>query len=143
MWRHGYHLPDQDMASFKIKVLYTPIGQDSTPNFGSLLYSDILGLTKNGQSLTDHSYIYDKEDHVLIIPPFDTSFRGNEPFNNPFLGNGRDSTVYLYPPEALPTLTNSYMRTFRIEMTGSSKQTTFDLGYGVMAGTDIVKANGL
>ena len=78
---------------------------------------------------------------MVIIPPFDTSFFGNEPFRNAELGDVRDSIMYKYSRARRP---NSYSlgSPYKLLMSGSSKKTSFDLGWGVMPGTERVVADG-
>ncbi|NLG18892.1 MAG: cell surface protein SprA [Fibrobacter sp.] len=140
MWRNVYELTASDMTSFSLKVFrIPPDGQVKEEAGKEGNYSDILGLTENGSVLYKRQEIFDKENGVIIIPPFDTSFSGNEPFNNKKLGEYRDSVIYRYSTSTRP---DAYKPGFEIVMSGSKKQTSFDLGWGVMEGTERVIADG-
>jgi hypothetical protein len=87
MWRNVYPLPlGLDSAGFNLRVTkYLP--DTLTCKVGGRFFSEILGITDNlGRPLALNNNIFDIAHHLLIIPPFDSSSNGNEPFSNPALG---------------------------------------------------------
>jgi hypothetical protein len=88
MWRNVYPLLfGFDLATFKLRVTRYP--PDSTveraPN--GRLFSGVLGLTDDkGMPYSNNIAIFDVDHGLLIIPPFDSTPNGNEPFSNPALG---------------------------------------------------------
>jgi hypothetical protein len=146
MWRNVYRLSGEieDITKFKIRVYLKNIdgAQDSTDHIGTVLLSKILGLTDDkGEALSDRENIFKFANAELIIPPFDTTALGNEPFANPAFGNARDTVIYRYGPQST-IMTLQFKPLFSIETSGASKQTRFDLGIGVMDNTVRVKADG-
>ena len=141
MWKNVYTLPAlQDYSGFILKVFRrdedTQIEEETDKN--GKWYTDILGISKGGILKLDERDIFDKENGLLIIPPYDTSFFGNEPFRNKSLGDFRDTVMYTYSKERRP---EGYKPFYVMRMSGSAKQTTFDLGWGVMPGTERVTAD--
>jgi hypothetical protein len=146
MWRNVYRLSGdiEDITKFKILVYQKDIdqAQDSTIHIGPVLLSKILGLTDDkGEALSDRDNIFKFANAELIIPPFDTTAFGNEPFANPAFGEKRDTIIYRYGPQS-NVMTLNFQPLFSIETSGASKQTRFDLGIGVMESTVRVKADG-
>lgn len=137
MWRNVYQLSVPDFSNFTLKVETTPVSGIGEERQGNTHISDILGLTLNGKPLVTRSDIFDKDNGVLIIPPYDTSFFGNEPFDNPELTE-RDRFVYRYNVDRI----DNYRSPYVLIMSGTKKQTVFDLGWGVMEGTERVIADG-
>jgi hypothetical protein len=153
MWRNVYDIPggDMDPTKFQLRVYYTKKDdQDTTKTIGNSVYlADAMGLTKNGIVAIERQDIFSFENRELVIPPFDTSAGGNEPFVNPAFRVSaekdlRDSLIYRFGPNSrvLSQSNGDYVPTFTIEMSGSSKKTTFDLGIGVMENTVQVRADG-
>lgn len=144
-WRNVYRMPRNPSEDFKIRVEHTPAGEDTSeeilegPSAGKRL-SDVMGLTEDGKPDLGNDQIYDTEHGVLIIPPFPDAQIGNQPFRNPAIG---DTVPWIY------TQSSNYFRDsssrYTIVMTGAteSQQTHFDLGWGVMEGTEVVKADGV
>jgi len=87
MWRNVYPLPLWlDSAEFNLRVTRYP-PDSSVDKVNGRLFSEILGLTGNlGRPLASNSNIFDFTHHLLIIPPFDSTPIGNEPFSNPAPG---------------------------------------------------------
>ncbi|MBN2036211.1 MAG: cell surface protein SprA [Chitinispirillaceae bacterium] len=150
MWRNVYPLSGdiKDITKFQIAINHLPKdGQEAVKTLGDRYISEILGLTnKNGDPLIDRQYIFDFTNRELIIPPYDTTSFGNEPFANPALidpeqGDLRDTMIYRFGPQS-KEITSDFQPIFSIETSGSSKQTTFDLGFGIMENTVRVKADG-
>jgi hypothetical protein len=150
MWRNVYDIPGdvQDISKFVLRVYHT--GQDIADTqrtiTGDIYIADAMGLTSNGVALTTRQDIFNFDNKELIIPPYDTGAFGNEPFANPLLGNIkgkdlRDTAIYRYGPNS-KVMTDNFLPVYTVEMTGSSKQTRFELGIGVMEKTVEVKADG-
>jgi cell surface protein SprA len=153
MWRSVYDIPGtvQDISKFILRVYHT--GQDISDTVKNLddgtFISDVMGLTRNATAITERQDIFNFDNKELVMPPYDTSASGMAPFANPLFGsvkgkNLRDMNVYLFGPNStvMSAANGSYIPTFTIEMSGSSKQTVFDLGVGVMEKTVQVKADG-
>jgi len=141
MWRNVYELDATNLTDSKFRIVQKTIDDDNEreENENSVKFSDILGISVNGQMSLDKPHIFDKNNGYLIFPPYDTSFFGNEPFRNPALGKYQDSIIYKCSKEVLHR--SSYDPYYRIYTTSSAKQTTFNLGWDVMEG-EIVKADG-
>ncbi|MGA2506228.1 MAG: hypothetical protein ABSF80_01965 [Chitinispirillaceae bacterium] len=158
MWRNVYSIPGnvQDITKFILRIYHTGQDiQDTVKNLDDGTYiSDVMGVTKNAVALTQNATIFNFTTapggvNELIIPPYDTGASGLDPFMNPRLNNVkgkdlRDSLIYLFGPNSnvMSTTSGTFIPTFTIEMSGSSKQTVFDLGVGVMEKTVQVKADG-
>jgi len=147
MWRHAYGPADfGDLTNFKLAVKRENVssGVMEQTFSNSVYYADTMKLTKKNVPLTGDTRVFNKEFGDLIIPPFDTSDIGLEPFNNPAFGEFRDSVLYRYGEQHSRRTTQNYKNTWFIEMSGSSKRTTFDdLGWDIMEGTELVKADGV
>jgi hypothetical protein len=155
MWRNVYEIPNEvpDISKFMLRLYHTGKdgGDTCKKNKKDVFLSDVIGLTKNAVPLTGGSDIFNFENREIIIPPYDTGAYGNEPFANPELTNSndddlRDTLIYRYGPnsKALSVSASSepYKPLFTMEMSGASKKTTFDLGFGVMEKTVQVTADG-
>jgi hypothetical protein len=144
MWRNVYRLSSEieDITKFKIRVyLQGQDVQDTVLTIDNKYISEILGLTdKNGEARTELKDNFNFNNGELIIPPFNASSSGNEPFANPAFGEKRDTAIYLYGPQS-KVMTDDFKPLFSIETSGASKQTRFDLGIGVMESTVRVKAD--
>ena len=146
MWRNVYSLPtsDFDESKFVLKVKRIPeAGGDSTELNGTTLLSSILGITDTkGVPLITYSDIFDRENKLLIIPPYDSAGTlHNTPFTNTGLGeNNTNPKIYKYYKSDLEyaQITPKYA----IIMSGSSKQSTFQLGSGnITENTEVVRGN--
>jgi hypothetical protein len=87
MWRNVYFLPSHiDLASFRMRiVLLLDTMVERAPD--GRLFTEVLGLSdKNGAPYLSDNHIFDIERGLLIMPAFDSSSQGNEPFSNPALG---------------------------------------------------------
>jgi|WetSurMetagenome_2_1015567.scaffolds.fasta_scaffold00226_19 hypothetical protein len=145
MWRNVYAMPSGfDPQKFRLRVvLATDTSKNLTP--GGRFFSEVLGLTNDkGDPLATNTQIYDV-DHSLIILPvrFKTSSTGGsgmEPFANDTLGEGNtDRNMYRYTS----TDWNNIVALYQLIMSGSSRKTTFTLGFGsVMSGTEALYMGG-
>jgi hypothetical protein len=153
MWRNVYDIPGEvpDLSKFVLRLFHTGLdAQDTQKTDSSKAYlSDEMGITKNTVPLTERQDIFNFEYKELIFPPYDTGAYGNEPFGNPALTNDKgdplwDTRIYRFGPNSkvLSASSGSYVPLFTIEMSGASKQTSFDLGFGVMEKTVQVTADG-
>jgi len=142
MWRNVYELDAINLTDSKFRIVQKTIDDDNEreENENSVKFSDVLGISVDGQMSVDKPHIFDKTNGYLIFPPFDTSFFGNEPFRNPALGKYQDSSIYKCSKEVLHR--ENYNPYYRIYTTSSAKQTQFALGWGVMEG-EVVKADGV
>jgi hypothetical protein len=87
MWRNVYFLPSHiDLSSFRMRiVLLLDTMVERAPD--GRLFTEVLGLSdKNGAPYLSDNHIFDVGRNLLIIPSFDSSNQGNEPFSNPALG---------------------------------------------------------
>lgn len=151
MWRHVYEGGDfEDKAAFKLTVRREE--KDNTEKIeinteNNRYYAEILGLSdENNKPKIATNYIYNTQFNDLIIPPYNSSDSGLEVFNNETLGEEfLDGDLYRYSRNSLKTRADENSRSFfTLEMSGSQKKTTFDdLGWGIMKGTEIVKADGM
>jgi len=154
MWRNVYGPANfSDHESFKMSVKKRDPGNneylENGPN--NAYYADIMGLSTNNNPDINNAQIYNHIFNDLILPPFDTSEIGFEPFNNPDLCDGsdpggcRDSLIYRYGGNHNKINKSlDYKPSYQIVMSGSSKKTSFDdLGWGIMEGTELVKADGV
>jgi len=153
MWRNVYDIPGEvpDISKFVLRLYHTQQDAQDTQktNSNGAYLPDVMGITKNTVPLTERQDIFNFEYKELIFPPYDTGASGNEPFGNPGLTNDkgddlRDTLIYRFGPNStvLSTSSGTYVPFFTIEMSGASKQTTFDLGFGVMEKTVQVTADG-
>ncbi|HEX2955681.1 MAG TPA: cell surface protein SprA, partial [Chitinispirillaceae bacterium] len=141
MWRNVYDLDASDWANFKFRIVQKTNDDENEreENENSQKFSDILGISSNGTMSLDKPYIFDRNNGYLVIPPWDTSFFGNEPFRNPALGKYQDSAIYKSSKEVLHR--SNYSPFYKVYTVSAAKQTTFNLGWDVMEG-EIVKADG-
>jgi len=146
MWRNVYRMPAEVSDDFEITVEKIISGQDTTKQFNGLPLSHILGLAdKSGNAYRQRTEIFGSRAEgggYLVIPPFANEQIGNQPFRNPALG---DTTVFFYTTEPGVEFSRRQIdKKFLISMTGatSRRQTTFNLGWGVMRGTERVIADG-
>jgi len=146
MWRNVYGPADfSDKTGFKLSVKRetTDDGvKEETFRENGAFYADTMGLSEKNIPKIGNDIIYNKVYGDLIIPPFDTADVGLEPFNNPAFGEYRDSIIYRYGENH--EARTKYKNTWYIEMSGNRKRTTFDdLGWDIMEGTELVKADGV
>jgi hypothetical protein len=145
MWRNVYSLPSGfDPAKFQIRVTRYP-PDTMIDKAGSRYFSEILGLTDDkGNPYVYNSQIFDVDHGLLIFPirfkKTSRGFLGTEPFANDTLGEenvNRD----IYRKTGVD-FTNIVPK-FQIIMSGSTRKTTFFLGFGnIMQGTEILRAGG-
>ena len=150
MWRNVYPLPTSinDISTFQIQIYHTSPDNDGDTDktvTNNVLIGDTMGLTKNGTAQINQTNIFNFAAKELIIPPYNTSVNGNRVFDNPALKTPsgtdiRDSMVYRYGASTVTMQT--YIPTFTLSMTGSSKQTVFNLGIGVTEASVRVMADG-
>ncbi|MBN1760241.1 MAG: cell surface protein SprA [Chitinispirillaceae bacterium] len=154
MWRNVYGPANfSDPTSFELNV--KRISEDKTEEKleqlpgGGGFYADIMGLSTENKPLINNQKVFSREFNELILPPYDSVWNegedGLEIFNNPDMGN-RDSLIYRYSDEEIKNLKTegTYKPQYVIEMSGSKKKTTYDdLGWGIMPGTEMVKADGV
>ncbi|MBN2188249.1 MAG: cell surface protein SprA, partial [Chitinispirillaceae bacterium] len=151
MWRNVYEIPSEvpDISKFMLRLYH--INQDDQDtqktNVDTVYLSDVMGLTKNAVPTTERQDIFNFEYKEIVFPPYDTGAFGNEPFGNPGLtddkGNDlRDTLFYRFGPNSNVLASSGFVPKFTIEMSGASKKTSFDLGYGVMENTVQVTADG-
>jgi hypothetical protein len=87
MWRNIYRLPIGFDADFKIRIVLTRDASIERSPKGRF-FSEVLGLAdKNGTPYFSNDSIFDAEEYMLILPAYDSSNHGNEPFSNPALGS--------------------------------------------------------
>lgn len=141
MWRNVYNIQSSDWSNFKFRIVQKTPDDDTEIDQieGGKKISDLLGISVGGKYSLDKPHIFDKNNGYLIIPPFDTSFFGNEPFRNEALGKYRDSLIYKYSVERLRLMTyNTYYKLYAMR---SQTLPVFQLGWDVMEG-EIIKADG-
>jgi hypothetical protein len=144
MWRNVYALPQPfDPAKFRLRVTRYP-PDTTTDKFGGRFFSEILGLTDDkGSPFATNTQIFDV-DHGLIIMPVrfkgTSGTRGNEPFSNDTLGQDNvNRDIYRKTGADFDNILPKYL----VAMSGSSRKTTFTLGFGsVMEGTEVLRAGG-
>ncbi len=152
MWRNVYQLPSSinNLSSFQIQVFHTTPDNDGDTDKtvkNNLLIGDVMGLTKSGTAQISQSNIFNFTAKELVIPPYDDSVNGNNVFDNPALitpsgTDIRDSLIYRFGPSTSIKAMQSYVPTFTLSMSGSSKQTVFNLGIGVTEASVRVMADG-
>jgi hypothetical protein len=144
MWRNVYALPQPfDPAKFRLRVTKYP--PDTTiDKVGARFFSEVLGLTDDkGNPFATNNQIFDV-DHGLIIMPVrfagSNGTRGNEPFSNDTLGaDNVNRGIYREVGQTFDNIPPKFL----IAMSGSSRKTTFTLGFGsVMDGTEVLRAGG-
>jgi hypothetical protein len=150
MWRNVYPLPTSinDISTFQMQVYHTTPDNDGDTDktvTNNILIGDIMGLTKNGTAQINQTSIFSFATRELIIPPYDTIVNGNRVFDNialktPSGTDMRDSMIYHFGPTT--TVMQTFVPTFTLLMSGSSKQTVFQLGIGVTEASVRVMADG-
>jgi hypothetical protein len=152
MFRNVYEIPQgvdaSDLTKFKLKIYHLnpdnnqPVDLIASGASAGKFISDEIGVTDKAIpliTLTDRLHFASRE---LILPPYDTTAKGIEIFNNPDLDVAlRDSLIYRFGPTS-KEITNNPITSFCLEMSGSSKKTEFDLGLGVMEASVRVTADG-
>ncbi|MBN1130072.1 MAG: cell surface protein SprA, partial [Chitinispirillaceae bacterium] len=145
MWRNVYDLSGEieDITKFRLRLYHVDKDRgDTVKTIDNVYISEIMGLTdKNGEPHSGRQNIFNFSNRELIFPPFDVTPIGNEPFANPRLKHLRDTTIYRFGPQSRMMVEN-YVPLFSIETSGASKQTRWDLGFGVMENTVRVTADG-
>jgi hypothetical protein len=145
MWRNVYQMPQGfDPSKFRLRVVtVADTSINKNPQNGRF-FSEILGLTDAvGNPLTSNNQVYDA-DHGLIILPVrfkkSSGGLGNEPFSNDTLGQGNTNRdIYRMHDQDWTNIIAKY----QIIMSGSSRKTTFTIGFGaVMSGTDALYMGG-
>ena len=142
MWRNVYTLPTGfDPAKFRLRMTRYPPADTTTDKFGGRFFSEILGLTDDkGNPLASNSQIYDVDHNLIIMPVRFKGAHGNEPFSNDALGPD-NVTREIYRKTGVDF--DNIPRKFQMAMSGSSRKTTFTLGFGsVMEGTEVLRAGG-
>jgi hypothetical protein len=143
MWRNVYDLPSGfDPQKFRIRVVRVP---DTTQSKSGLkFFSEILGLTDDkGNPLTNNTQIYDIDHKLIILPVKFTGkngVRGNEPFSNDELGEENVNRSIYRENTTTSATWRDIVAKYQISMSGSSRKTTFTLGFGsVMEGTEVLR----
>ncbi len=153
MWRNVYQMPmDARPDEFEIRVVKANSEKEEryvTVDGKDVLVSYILGLTDDkGNPDVGNENIYDFTEKYLIVPPFTatdntgTVIHSNRPFANPDLGkdikgnNNFQENIYL--EDSLDIAESN----FDIVTTGSARQTTFQIGWGIMPGSETLKVKG-
>jgi hypothetical protein len=142
VWKNVFKLDASNINSMKLRVVRKNQSEQKEYNSDDKgkLYSETMGLTdKTGTPLRTRSDIFVKEYGVMIIPPYDTSFMGNDPFSNPDFGEFKDTLTYTFSSNNSRRVGQEYP--FTIYMNATIKQTTFNLDYGVMQNTEKVTAD--
>ena len=122
MWRHAYGLISgiqDDHSLFECSVQI--INRDSYHRLeknGEEYFGDIMGISEGNIPFVDNTHIFNREFNDLIIPPWDTSDAGLDIFNNPALGEWRDSIMYKYSDKhQARSATAGYQPMYKIEVT--------------------------
>ncbi len=144
MWRNVYKLPsDARPDEFKIEVKRN-IEENVIKHYNDILFSHILGLTdKDGNPDLGNEKIYDFAQQYLIIPPFidtlpenDSIVYSNQPFANQNLGkDGKNVANFqnnIYIKDSIDIATSNFL----IVTTGSSRQDFFQIGWGIIPGSE-------
>lgn len=157
-WRNVYRGPRSDInEQFVVSVKRIAEGTtDSTHELSSKrLFSEILGLTdENGQVLDRRVpgfikpiRVFDTQRGLLVLPPFADKAIGMNPFANPLLdkvntGDSRIINTRIYQLSYSQFIESNFRDQYKLELSGVSedRQSTFDLGWGVMKNTEKVKA---
>jgi cell surface protein SprA len=149
MWRNVYQMPSGfDPSKFRLHIVTVQDTSVSKAKNGRF-FSEILGLTNDkGDPLATTTQIYDV-DHGLIILPvrfkksLTTGGLGNEPFSNDSLGNGDFTNPNIYRMTATSQDWQNIINKYQLMMSGSSRKTTFTLGFGsLMPGTEALYMGG-
>ena len=146
MWRNVYYLPAIDDA--KLDLFYLdPARGDTVRHIDSRLISNVMGLTdEQGRARIENVEIFKTDRQELIIPPYGTGVKGNEPFANPDL-NDVNRRIYMadtmiYRFGLRNTAMRDYVPKFGILTNGVTRRTSYDdLGWNILPGTVIVKTN--
>ncbi|KMQ49746.1 hypothetical protein CHISP_3344 [Chitinispirillum alkaliphilum] len=145
MWRNVYRIPlEKDLSNLRLEFLHVEPGTADTTRHvrgSNRFISDVLGVSENNQLKTQDKRIFDTDNGFLIIPPFDSTFHGNEPFANPELLELADTTIYRYSHTS--STFREYRPSFRIRTSGTVRGTSYMLGWGVMRGTVRVSGRGV
>ncbi|MBD3391965.1 MAG: hypothetical protein GF418_07845, partial [Chitinivibrionales bacterium] len=146
MWRNVYEIPrNTNVDNFELRVQRPiPGTEDSAEVVGGKRFSYILGLSdengnpkveESGLNADGKSAIYDFENGYIVLPPYEAGDSlANRPFTNPDLGktnneSNLNDTIYITEPEGAAW--NKITSKFVMIMTGTRKETVFDLGWGV------------
>ncbi len=150
LWRNVYEIPSgAKRDDFKISITRTVEGVTYEKNDKGQYFTTILGLAdENNKTYVSNSDIFDFDRGYLIIPPFGNDPKGNLPFANPALGTTRDienanPAIYRVTetdPDEEGNKWSDYDAKFEIGMTGKSRQTNFQIGYGgILYGSETIK----
>ncbi len=145
MWRNVYRISTRgNRSDLRLNFLHVPTGTTDTvthvPGTNNFI-SDVLGVSENNVLKVTNERIVDWDNGYLIVPPFDSSFHGNEPFSNPDLKELADTTIYRFSHTS--PIFREYRPKFRIRTSGTVRGTSYTLGWGVMRGTVRVTAGGV
>ncbi len=124
-WRNVYRTVSlENVSALIVKVLHALPDKSGykEKNSDEKWFSDILGISENGKPLVQNHQIYNRQHFEIVLPPFDTTDVGLEPFNNPALGEYRDSMVYRYSEDWIKIFKTDgrYFPQFVIEVTSFS-----------------------
>jgi len=148
MWRNVYQIPEgANVDNFELKMYRLVSGSsdssETEPSSGRY-YTEILGIAdRSGKPLTTYSglnadgktAIFDFQNKYFVIPPYAADTLGNRPFTNPALGltsseSNTNPNIYIFK-QGSTNWTQNITDKYAMFMTGSTRQTTFDLGWGV------------
>lgn len=144
MWRNVYEMP-KFTGDFQIAVYRVQTGatNEKVDQISGRRISWLLGLTDDKGTPYKDSYIFDLTAGTLIIPPYNDSANGNEPFRNPALGADNQAD-YLYNSKKTDDVFKNAQPKYLMELSGkfTQRKTTFDLGWGVIPGSVRVWGDG-
>ncbi|HUI93330.1 MAG TPA: cell surface protein SprA [Chitinivibrionales bacterium] len=141
MWRNIYMLPQGfDASKFRLRVTKA-LPDTNIDKVNNTYFSEILGLTDDkGNPYSNTQQIFDNINNLIILPvqfKGKNGTRGNEPFSNDALGpDNANHDIYRKTGVDFDNVTKKFL----ITMSGSSRKTTFTLGFGsVMEGTEVLR----
>jgi hypothetical protein len=126
LWRHAYYLYINDNVVSITVTIEKKVGNysDLEKKVDNRYLNDIVGIPYHPLSYSSAVHTFSHSDgnyrfHDLVLPPFDTTDAGLDIFNNPALGDTRDSALYQYSKEQLRVLMHegSYNDLFIITVT--------------------------
>ncbi|MBD3420259.1 MAG: cell surface protein SprA [Chitinivibrionales bacterium] len=142
MWRNVYDLPRSDEEDIEIEIerSYSDGNNNTKKSDDGTFFSQILGLTDANEKARSDNRIFDRENSLLIVPPYsDSTVYGTYPFTNPDLG--QDNThPQIYELKRNDREFTNLQPKYSIRIKGSytQRQTKLSLGWGVIPNTEAV-----
>ncbi len=143
MWRNVYRIPaNAEQQDFKLSITRVEVSDSNTVTEDGTYFGQVLGVSdEKGNARKEYKEIFDFSRGYVIFPPFNDPLLGNRPFANPALGkDNTNAGIYTVPhdEEEFSRIQHKY----DLSLSGSTKKTIFNIGWGTIPGTEALYMNG-